>query len=98
MQISRCNTSQVLEVDKEGEKVSKKLYRGMIDSLLYFTASRPDLHLSVGICARFQSNLKQSHLNAIKRILRYLTGTSNLGIWYEKGTTYCNTLINPYYA
>ena len=49
---------QVLEADEEGEKVSEKLYRGMIGSLLYLTASRPDLQLSVGVCARFQANPK----------------------------------------
>ena len=72
--------SQVLEVDEDGEKVSKTLYRGMIGSLLYLIASRPDLQLSAGICARFQSNPKQSHLNDVKRILRYLVGTTNLGL------------------
>ena len=63
----------------------------MIGSLLYLTASRRDLQLSVGICARFQSNPKQSHLNVVKRILRYLAGSTNLGLWYEKGTT-CNVI------
>ena len=67
----------------------------MIGSLLYLTASRPDIQLSVGICARFQSNPNQSHLNTVKRILRYLVGTTNLGLWYEKGTicdvtSYCD--------
>ena len=51
---------------------------------MYLTTSRPDLQLSVGICARFQSNPKQSHLNDVKRILRYLIGTTNLGLWYEQ--------------
>ena len=62
--------SQVLEANEDGEKVSDKLYRGIIDSLPYLIASRPDLQLSVGICAIFQSNQKQSHLNVVKRILR----------------------------
>ena len=67
----------------------------MIGSLLYLTASRPDLQLSARICATFQSNPKQSHLNAVKRILRYLVSTTNLGLWYEKGTictvtSYCD--------
>ena len=49
----------------------------------------------MGICARFQSNPKQSHLNAIKRIIKYLLGTTNLDLWYEKDTfsdviVYCN--------
>ena len=78
--------SQVLEANEDGEKVSYKLFRAIISSLLYLTARRPDLQLSVGICARFQSNPKQSHLNTVKRILRYLLGTTNLGLWYEKGT------------
>ena len=71
---------QVLEADEDGEKVSEKLYRSMIRPLLYLTASRPDLQLSVGICARFQSNLKQSHLYIVSRILKYLVGTTNLGL------------------
>ena len=58
----------------------------MIRSLLYLTTSRPNLQLSVGVCARFQSNPKQSHFNAVKRIMRYLVGTTNLDLWYEKGT------------
>ena len=66
----------------------------MIGSLLYLTTSKPDLQLSVGICARFQYNPKQSHLNAIKRILRYLVGTTNLGLWYKKGIM-CN--VTGYY-
>ena len=45
--------SQVLEADEDGEKVSEKLYRGMVGSLVYLTTSRPDLQLSAGICARF---------------------------------------------
>ena len=58
----------------------------MIRSLLYLIASRPDIQLNVGICARFQSNPKQSNWNVVKKILRYLVGTTNLGLWYEKGT------------
>jgi len=76
---------QTLDADLEGEKVSETTYRGMIGSLLYLTASIPDIKISVGICARFQSNPKLSHMTAVKRILRYLIGTTNLGLWYEKG-------------
>ena len=88
--------SQVLEADEYGEKVFDKLYSGMIGSLLYLTTRRPNLQLNVGICARFQSNPKQSHLNVVKRILRYLVGSTNLGLQYKKGimcdvTGYCDT-------
>ncbi|KEH38066.1 hypothetical protein MTR_2g460640 [Medicago truncatula] len=65
---------------------SEKEYRGMIDSLLYLTASRPDIVFAVGLCARFQTAPKESHYIAIKRILRYLVGTPSVGLWYKKGT------------
>jgi hypothetical protein len=44
--------------------------------------------LSVGMCARFQANLKEFHLVAFKRILRYLVHTQNIGLWYLKGSTF----------
>ncbi|XP_050877565.1 uncharacterized mitochondrial protein AtMg00810-like [Lathyrus oleraceus] len=61
-------------------------YRGMIGSLLYLTASRPDIMFSVCPCARFQANPKESHLTAIKRNMKYLKGTINVGLWYPKGS------------
>ena len=76
-----------LDKDEKGKKVDQKLYRGIIGSLLYLTASRPDIMFSVCTCARFQFKPKESHLAATKRILRYLTGTLNVGIWYSKGTS-----------
>ena len=60
----------------------------MIGSLLYLCASSPDIMLSVCMCARFQANLKECHLMAIKRILRYLVHTPNLGLWYPKGSRF----------
>jgi len=51
-----------------GSKVDQKLYRGMIGSLLYLTASRPDILISVCLCVRFQSDPRESHLTAVKRI------------------------------
>ena len=73
-----------LDKDEEGNSIDQKLYRGMIGSLLYLTASRPDILFSVCVCARFQSNPKESHMLAVKRIIRYLKGTINLGLWYSK--------------
>ncbi|GJY10084.1 retrovirus-related pol polyprotein from transposon TNT 1-94 [Tanacetum coccineum] len=72
--------------DEDGEPINDTKYRGMIGSLLYRTASRPDIMFSVCICARFQEAPKTSHLEAIKRIFRYNKGTSHLGLWYPKGT------------
>ncbi|GJV67628.1 hypothetical protein Tco_1483137 [Tanacetum coccineum] len=61
-------------------------YRGMIGSLLYLTASRPDIMFNVCLCARFQENPKTTHLEAVKHIFRYIRGTSHSGLWYLKGT------------
>ena len=77
-----------LDLEGTGSAVEQKLYRGMIGSLLYLTASRPDIVFSVGLCARFQTNPKESHIQAVKRILRYLKGTSDLGLWYPKGSNF----------
>jgi len=60
----------------------------MIGSLLYLTASRPDIMFSVCLCARFQSDLRETHLTAVKRIFRYLKGTTNLGLLYKKSLDY----------
>ncbi len=73
-----------LDKDEKGKSIDCKLYRGMIGSLLYLTASRPDILFSVCMCARYQACPKESHLQAVKRIFRYLVGTSNVGLWYSK--------------
>ena len=59
------------EIDDGSPSVEEKSYRGMIGSLLYLTASRPNIVFNVGLCARFQSKPKESHLKAVKRIFRY---------------------------
>ena len=69
--------------------VDQKLYRSMIGSLLYVTASRPNvMFISVCMCARFQASPRQSHLKVTKRILRYLKHTQNVGLWYPKGAKF----------
>ncbi|GJS20883.1 zinc finger, CCHC-type containing protein [Tanacetum coccineum] len=75
-----------LTKDEECESVDSTKYRGMIGSLLYLTTSRPDIMFSVCLCARFQEAPKTSHLEAVKRIFRYIKGTTHLGLWYPKGT------------
>ncbi|GJY04124.1 hypothetical protein Tco_0370064 [Tanacetum coccineum] len=72
--------------DKECESVDSTKYRGMIGCLLYLTASRPDIMFNVSLCARFQEATKTSHLEAVKRIFRYIKGTTHLGLWYPKRT------------
>ncbi|GKC14424.1 retrovirus-related pol polyprotein from transposon TNT 1-94 [Tanacetum coccineum] len=72
--------------DKLGVSVNETLFKATIWSLMYLTASRPDIQFSICLCARYQANPKESHLVAIKRIFRYLKGTLNLGLWYPKGS------------
>ena len=56
----------------------------MIGSLLYLTASRPDIMFNVCLCIRFQSCPKESHLITVKCIIRYLKGTIGMGLWYPE--------------
>src|ERR1044072_8633676 len=60
----------------------------MIGSLLYLTASRPDILYNICLCARFQSDPRETHLTAVKIILKYLKGTTNLGLCYRKSREY----------
>ena len=59
----------------------------MIGSLLYLTASRPDISYSVGMCARYQANPKESHMMALKRIIKYVKTIAKFGVWYSKDTS-----------
>ncbi|KAG9454272.1 hypothetical protein H6P81_007176 [Aristolochia fimbriata] len=73
--------------DENGTLADPTLYRSMIGSFLYLTASRPDIYYSVGLCARFQSAPKESHVKSVKKIIRYVKNTINLGIWYAVNTS-----------
>ena len=72
--------------DDNGVKVDEKLYRAMIGSLPYLTASRPDICYIVGVCSRYQASPCVSHLNALKQIIKYVNGMVNLGLFYTKDT------------
>ena len=75
-----------LIVDLLGKSVDSSLYRSMIGSLLYLTASRPDISYSVGVCARYQVDPKESHMTALKRIIKYVKTTAEFGVWYSRDT------------
>ncbi|GJV11408.1 putative ribonuclease H-like domain-containing protein [Tanacetum coccineum] len=81
-------TNKALIKDEEAEDVDVHLYRSMIGSLMYLTASRPDIMFAVCACARFQVTPKTSHLNAVKRIFRYLKGQPKLGLWYPRDSPF----------
>jgi hypothetical protein len=78
------STNFKISSDLVGKLVDPTLYRSMIGSILYLTASRPDIAFSVGVCARFQANPKESHLIAVKRIIRYVNDTLLYGIWNSR--------------
>jgi hypothetical protein len=69
-----------LDLDLCGTSVDRKVYLSMIRSLLYLCASRSDIMFSVWMCARFQVAPKYCHLRTVKRIMRYLVLTPNVGI------------------
>nr|GEY46116.1 hypothetical protein [Tanacetum cinerariifolium] len=70
--------------DRTGKDVDLHLYRFMIGSLMYLTASRPDIMFAACACARHQVTPKECHMHAVKRIFRYLKGHPKLGLWYPK--------------
>ncbi|WVZ95620.1 hypothetical protein U9M48_041356 [Paspalum notatum var. saurae] len=83
LHMTPMSTSTALDADEDGKKVDQKVYRGMIGSLLYLTATRPDIQFAVGLCAHFQAFSRESHRTAVKRILRYIKFTSEFGLWYS---------------
>ncbi|GKD58706.1 putative ribonuclease H-like domain-containing protein [Tanacetum coccineum] len=81
-------TDKALLKDEEAEDVDVHLYRSMIGSLMYLTASKPDIMFDVCTCARFQVTPKVSHLHAVNRIFRYLKGQPKLGLWYPRDSPF----------
>jgi hypothetical protein len=55
------STTTALDADEKGEHMDQKEYRSMIGSLLYLTATRPDIQFSVCLCTRFQASPRTSH-------------------------------------
>ncbi|GJU23973.1 putative ribonuclease H-like domain-containing protein [Tanacetum coccineum] len=81
-------TQKPLVKDEEVADVDVHLYRSMISSLMYLTASRPDIMFAFYACSRFQVTPKTSHLHAVKRIFRYLKGKPKLGLWYPRVSSF----------
>ncbi|KAJ9560092.1 hypothetical protein OSB04_005252 [Centaurea solstitialis] len=74
-----------LNKDIEGRKVDDTLYKQIVGSLMYLTATRPDIMYSVSVISRYMECPTELHLSAAKRILRYLQGTKEFGLFYKKG-------------
>nr|GEV17808.1 putative ribonuclease H-like domain-containing protein [Tanacetum cinerariifolium]GEV20951.1 putative ribonuclease H-like domain-containing protein [Tanacetum cinerariifolium] len=81
-------TKKPLVKDAKAADVDVHIYRSMIGSLMYLTASRPDIMYAVCACSRFQVTPKTSHLHAMKRIFRYLKGQPKLGLWYHRESSF----------
>nr|GFC52755.1 hypothetical protein [Tanacetum cinerariifolium] len=88
LQVLQNKDGVFLSQDKYVGDILKKFgysdVRSMIGSLMYLTASRPDIMFVVCACARHQVTPKECHLHAVKRIFRYLKGHPKLGLWYPK--------------
>ncbi|XP_038902514.1 secreted RxLR effector protein 161-like [Benincasa hispida] len=82
--------------DSRGTNVDERLYKSIIGSLLYLTASIPYIAFAVGICARYQSCPKNNHLGSTKRIIKYVNGTSGYGLLYTLNTS--SSLVDYYDA
>ncbi|WVZ76504.1 LOW QUALITY PROTEIN: hypothetical protein U9M48_024479 [Paspalum notatum var. saurae] len=81
------STNTALDADEDGKAVDQKEFRGMIGSLLYLTATKPDIQFAVCLCARYQASPRTSHRQAAKRLFRYLKFTPELGLWYSSGSS-----------
>jgi hypothetical protein len=83
--ITPMQTSCKLKKDDDSKSTDQRKYRSMIGSLLYVTASRPDVMQAVGQVAQFQATPKESHVLSVKSIFRYLKEIEDFGLWYPKG-------------
>jgi hypothetical protein len=81
------STTTALDADEEGEHVDHKESQSMIRSLLYLTATRPDIQFSVCLCARFPASPRISHRHVVKRSFRYLRHTPDFGLWYSASSS-----------
>ena len=83
------STKLKLSKDENGVSVNPTLYSSVISSLLYLTASHPNISYNVGVYARYHVDPKESHIATIKRIIRYVSGSLDFGLWYS-----CDTNVN----
>ena len=82
-----------LIIDLLRKSVDFSLYRSTIGSLLYLTTSRLDNSYSIGVCARYQANPKESYMIVLKKIIKYVKATTDFGVWYSKNT---NNVLTAY--
>lgn len=71
--------------DEAGVTVDETNYKQLVGSLMYLTATRPDMMFVISLISRYMEKPTELHLQEAKRALRYLRGTVNYGIFYKKG-------------
>lgn len=76
--------NEKLKKEDGGKEVDVSVYRSLVGSLLYLTATRPDIMYATSILSRFMHKPNQNHFGAAKRVLRYIKGTLGFGILYER--------------
>jgi len=92
-----------LRKEDEGPTIYSTLYKILVGSLLYLIATRPNIMYVASLVSRFMESPKDSHWKMAKRILRYVLGTINFGLWYTQsehdhlsGYTGSDFVGNPY--
>jgi len=83
---SKSATHLKLTKDEKGKNMDQSFYKSTIRSLLYLTTSMPDITFVVGLCVRYQDEPEMSHLTQVKRILKYVSGTSEYCMMYSHNT------------
>jgi hypothetical protein len=81
------SSASSLGPNEDGEAVDQREYRSIIGSLLYLTATRPDIQFTMGLCERFQASPRSSNRTAVQRIFSYLKHTPEFGIWYSASSS-----------
>ncbi|KAL3534236.1 hypothetical protein ACH5RR_002697 [Cinchona calisaya] len=79
--------NEKLVKDDGDKRANPTLYRSLVGNLLYLTATRPDIMFATSLLSRFMNNPSQLHLGAVKRLLRYIKGTTNFGLKFSKGAS-----------
>lgn len=90
--LSECNTVKFpmdhnlqIHADATGAAVNYTQYKSIVGGLRYLVHTRPDIAFVVGVVSRYMERPTELHMDAVKRICRYVKGTINYGLVYTKG-------------
>lgn len=76
-----------LTEDGDENRVDSTVYKQLVGSLMYITTTRPDLMFVVCLLSRYMSDPREEHMQAAKRVMRYIKGTLGFGVFYKRGLT-----------